>query len=149
MYDVLRDVLLITYYRHFIRLINVNVTMIISSILLDKVLLKYSMSFPRISKGFAKRAGRIPRDQIGGRQKGTARLFYKRPLRSQKLVVYPPAILSRSPRSHWIPLFFPLLLFLSFLFFFFFKSILGQSERAPEGCGPTRGRPRWFTIYAL
>lgn len=72
------------------------------------------MSFPRVSKGFAKRADRIPRDQIGGRQKGTARLFYKRPLRSQKLVVYPPAILSRGPRSRWIPLFFPFLLFPSF-----------------------------------
>ena len=81
------------------------------SILLIDSLLKYNIFVPTIPKGFTKRAGRIPRDQIGGRQKGTAWLFYKRPLRSQKLVVYPPAILSRGPRSRWILLFFPSLFF--------------------------------------
>lgn len=81
---------------------------------IDEALLKYPASFPRIFEDLAKRANRIPRDRIGGRQKGTARLFYKRPLWSQKLVVYPPAILSRGPRSRWIPLLFFLLFFLFF-----------------------------------
>lgn len=39
-------------------------------------------------------------------------MFYKRPLRSQKLVVYPPAILSRAHLAH--------VGFLSSFFFFFF-----------------------------
>lgn len=79
------------------------------------------MSFPRISTGFAKRAGRIPRDQIGGRQKGTARLFYKRPLRSQKLVVYPPAI-------HLAHIGF----LSSFLFFFFFNPSPANRNAHPK-----------------
>lgn len=52
-------------------------------------------------------------------------MFYKRPLRSQKLVVYPPAILSRGPRSRWIPL----LSFSSFSFFFFNPSPANRNAR--------------------
>jgi len=106
------------------------------------------VSFPRISKDFAKRADRIPRDQIGGRQKGTARLFYKRPLRSQKLVVYPPAILSRGLRSRWILLFFPSLLF-PFFFFNPFPANRNARPKVVDQREVDRAVPRFMSSNSL